>query len=238
MKFVIQLLIAICLPILLQSTCIIVYRVNNTIYIVADTKSVIKSLDATLSRPSKTIQKIHQKGKYFFAISGWSDSTQLTIANKYVDTTRPLRECITNFTIAMKDYYWKLLKSEKEYNPNKYKERLGNDICQVAFFTYSNSGTQLFGLGIFPVEENGELILKYNILENPGMLWLGISDHLMTIPDALMKNYFDKSKGDYMLFVESLLKYEMDKHKDAIGCPLDKLILTSKGGKIHRTLCK
>lgn len=233
--FALPLLSLLLLPCLLNSTCIVIIKTANAVFVAADTRSTITVYTEKGNSiiTYKTIEKINHVGKYYFAISGHADQALLKEALK-IDTNKSIVNNAKSFGERMKLFYLERMQAEKEKSPKQYNEWLNNYLCEVAFFSNINGKPNIVKVTMKLKEIKGIINVSYQIHENQDVVILGARDHIEKLSDSQWKKLIDK---DYPEVTSAkLVMLEMNYHSE-VACPLDILTWISNP-VIKRIECK
>ncbi|SRR5258708_5367480 len=225
------------LPMYLSSTCIIIYRSKNTIIIGADSKErgqfINKRTGEIISSSINKICKIHNVGKYYFAISGIDDGLLLknaTIACKYSS----LQEIANQFAEKMRIEYPPALRLLMRANKTQYLERYvknKNDwkLGRVAFFGFENNYPVVLYVDLDPINKiDTPVDIKYKITalsDIEPIAFLGLTNDI----DKLPSNYDAFSNGiieGIKLLIETEIKGNDSVH---VGGPINLMQLNRNG---------
>lgn len=222
-----------------NATCIIIMRTSDGIIVVADTRRDITAVVNGVRRSiPQTIKKIHQKGKYYFAISGHDDNMLLAISMESIDTSKYLKDCVVGFGEKMKAYYQTLMAYEKVIKHPDYGHFLsGNSVAAVSFFCLSGKSTELYYVEFVMKEVKGVPGVSYKIIANLPIVTLGIHDHMDRLSYAQNDSILRITK-DPITTLEHYIRYEASFHPDRIACPLDILILGFNETRWERRECR
>jgi hypothetical protein len=220
----ITLLACLIIPTDINSTCIVILKTSNSIYVVADTQSSLTAVSkkGEVVKAKATINKIGHAGNYYFAISGHDDQILMRCALE-IDSNRSLSVNIPNYCEKMKKHYSFLMRWQKEYYPEGYKYYLKNDLASVAFFTKEKGKPTLIVIYFTMTEVKGLPQISYEVAEDLHFVTLGISDHINKLPNAESLSYNKGVNG-----LVELVTLEAKSHQGKIACPFDILVWESK----------
>jgi hypothetical protein len=215
------------------STCIVIIKTNNEIFIGADSKRTIHIVnpETGMIRDSiiNTFCKIHRVGKFYFAIAGFDDDGVLRNATTACENGKSLEQIIESFSNSMRSEYERNIGDYRTVNKMAYLERFAtNNISQIAFFCFIENKPYLisitFNLTNLP---NEPIKVSTTIEKNQSMAILGVFDHIDTLPESEINTLF-KSR-DYIKIIKTLIMVEAKNHPDWVSEPIDILKLTKTG---------
>ena len=184
------------------STCIVILKMNNIIYVAADSRSnVYNILNPNSTVLATSICKIHSTKNVFFAVSGHGDQTLTSEASKSLTKNKNVKLAIIDFCKKMKLVYQNIMNREKISNPKNYDYYLHNSLAGVSFFGFENGKayitTAIISMGEKKSNPNNpsETIITYAIGEHQSQANLGISAEIKSLSDDQMRILFDPSKS-------------------------------------------
>lgn len=208
-----------------------IYRTDSAFYVAADSKNSMS--DGTF----KTICKIHNKQSWYYAIAGHDDQRLYTVAHNCLLKGTSMKDAVQQFVDEMKKQYEGLMQYEKEHLPESYARYCNNknSLGCVVFFGFDQFERSYMFVVEFDMinDSNQPPKIKYSIDDNQWYITLGYNDHIKYSKDALYK-ILNSVSSHIEQGVEKLVKIEMKNYPEAIGEPIDLLMLTKKGPKWFR----
>ena len=211
-------------PIISFCTCIVIKIYNNEIYVAADSKRTF----ANTGRPPQTICKIHQIGRYHYAIAGHGDSSLYAIVKEVFRNNMSITEVLTAFGEYVKGAYIQEMSLKKSRDPKTYSYYLFNPLAQVAFFYQENNMAHIYTIE-FKMTDNGQTHVEYIILPEQPEALLGVADHIY--PISRYAPSIEKYPNHFENFLRFLVETEINYHGDHIGGPIDLLKITPSGSE-------
>jgi hypothetical protein len=231
-KMIASFFLLLLLPYYSFSTCIVILLKGNTFYVAADTLEV-KSVDDTVVG-SNRIRKINAKDNIYFAIAGHQDSVLKATALSSIKPNKLVDSIAASFSDQMRSFYNIEMLALKRAAPKKYQYYLRITLSDVVFFGFRHDKPFLWEVSFQLTEVNGNTNVMptiQNLTNLPATSLrpttaLGFWDHLRSLQQSDFNDYFAKAKNSYPDYLSLLVKLEVDNHKDTVGCPIDRLVLS------------
>jgi hypothetical protein len=216
------------LPLNLFSTCIIIARSKDVIYVAADSKSVFHNMNGKYLGESQ-ILKINNVGNRYFAVTGHDEQFLTPQATRLLKLNEDLNKVIRDFCETVKKHYQLMMASEKKTFPSDYNYYLHNSLSNIAFFGFKNNSSYLKNVEFSLIQKGSQDIIRYSIVDSFLILPLGIHDHLDKLsPEQMINTANNSDQNNIQIGLGNLVQYELIKHEDYIGCPIHLLKLTKE----------
>jgi hypothetical protein len=221
-----------------NSTCIVILRYGNKIFVVSDTKSTLFYSDSRYKIDSSIIiDKVHNVGSFYFAVAGHYDQRLTQVARISIVPGKSLEDVARTFAVNMKTVYESLMAQEKITNRESYNYSLKNDLAGVTFFSSEGDLAKLIEIR-FTMQDGPKPIINAVVKYDLPFSVLGYFDHIFSRIEQMTDKDWQQFKQDPLLGIEKWVKLELKNHPKAVGCPLDYLLLANGKGTRKRKVCK
>lgn len=226
-------LIMLSTPLLLKSTCIIIYVKNDKIYISSDTRMMMtqrNKLEKESERKFVDTCKIIKVGKIYYSFAGHLSRNMYAYATAAAKRGLSVKETAEEFGEVMSDHLQKTIERYRSNNMPYYMQQHGasNGLSQIAFFGFENNKP------VVKIVEFGLLNKPHEIVEVGHKIYDLSGAKILGMPYA-SKKYIDSAKlnsqsDDKVIFkiMRGAIKKEMVVSK-TVGGNIDQLKLSSKG---------
>jgi hypothetical protein len=207
------------------STCIVIYKTQKSIYVVADNRRTLTvKIGKEYYTKAQSICKIHQVKNVYFAISGTDDGALLSCATKSLSQNDDLIKGVNSFISEMKSYYQKAIPT---YSKESYEHCLKNNVGGLVFFGFKE-GLPFAVITIFQchLDLKNNLVVKCYVSQVADSVTnvLGISDHIDR-PELI--NQIKPTPSHPELYMEQMVLIEAKYHPKDISKSVDIFKLTN-----------
>lgn len=208
----------------LNATCIVILIKDNTFYVCADSRSVVRFYSKSkVTTKFKRLKKIHVVNSTYFAISGEDDATLISTAIYFMKQKKDLNRRITMFIDSMEKRYQILLQSYYANQRDQFNRVIQKNLAEVAFFGFINGKPFIQKLYFIPSVHGDEIEISCPIVKDKSLNILGFYDH--------MANANSKPTTDPKQALINMVDAERNFHSNEVARPYDFLTLNNKGPK-------
>lgn len=225
------------LPSIAKSTCILVWIIQDKIYVGADSRRTYYGLDTLRGKVKEQgkqdICKIYHVGKFYFVVSGHGDLQAADLAKQSCVEGKSIQDVVSIFAEKINIEFPKLLEPERRLFPEKFKEYIPDSgivgsLGGVAFFGFEKGVPKLVTV-FYDVASALKDPVKLSFFFNYNtMVSLGMVREINSIPPSDTSLIKFARKGALYL-IEALIKRAEKYHPEDIGGPIDLLTVSSKG---------
>jgi hypothetical protein len=208
---------------------------GDYIVVAADSRSSLHSLDGKFIG-NATIQKIHQQGKVYFAVSGHFDQLLTSEAAAAIRRLHDPYKSADAFAKAMKKRYDTLMMGEKKTYRSNYNYYLQQPLAAVAFFGFIKGKSYLIRVELRMKEVKDVPKCNSTIDDKQLFFPLGFGDHIEQLSAAEYQRMASSSK-DHAELLKKLIVFEMGYHKEDIACPINFLRVDSMNARWWQEAC-
>ena len=218
------------IPILSNAqTCIIARKVDNQIYIGADSRVMVITPNRTSSDTTyETMCKINLHDNLNFAMAGFLVDSMLKYANKSCLRNIPADSVVYDFAKQFVFTLQSYIEHDRIKFPNFYKTYYHKDsvLCSVIFFGMNYNSAILYNVYFYPItsiEEKTQIQCKFNTYNA-----VAIGE----VAEIYAKNLlFDSKTWEHGTIegIKSLINYEHNFHSKEIGPPYYFLSCSKQG---------
>jgi len=219
------------LPTLSFSTCIVILKTPNEIWVGADSKRTIYQIDLNTGNVVETVNneycKIHKVGYFYFAVAGFDDEGNFNLATESCLKYKSITETIHYYQKMMVNHFEDIVEKYRVANRTRYIDRfVGSAIGQTAFFYFENNEPKIISLEFLTTNNPNEKVkVRLNRFNNEPITVLGYGDHLNE-PNPKVESFL--KQGDNANAIRAMIQTEIIHHPNEIGGAIDILFLGNK----------
>lgn len=222
-------------------SCIIIVKTKIKIIAGADSKRTLYRINAETGDSTTSVDnnyiKIHKVNKLYFAVAGFNDGGQLSLATEICNLGKSLNETAQMFKKQMTAIHEDIIELMRAKNNDWYRDRFSSShVGGTSFFQMQGNEPQIVTV-YFDIKNSAEEKTKIVTSErhNSVVTMLGSWCHIGNPSQKNEQTLLESDDVTNMSQIANLIRMEMHHHPDEIGEPLRFLILDKDGDTWLRT---